>query len=354
MSGASQNNPNVVAFRVRALGDVLASLAALRALHLFDSDRDITYVVDEVFHPLLAGQDYITRLLPTPPGVNGLKSLRDYVRYIRSLRRLKAEVTLDFHCSARTALTSLLSGAGKRVGFDVKVRKIAYNVVEPRARTAPHHSARMALFLARHAGVAADCAADLPAITPAPADIKRVRGKLARVGLPESADTGPPVGINPGKAYPSKAWPQSRFVELAQALAGRGRNVVVLWGPGERETAQKICEAAGAGVWVAPDVPLSGLPALLGLMSMVVTIDSGLKHVAVCAGVPTVTLFGATSPGEWHIAGPEHRYLWRGYSCSPCRRLDCPFGAPCMSDITTGEVLEQIAIVEEQGGRRCT
>jgi ADP-heptose:LPS heptosyltransferase len=352
MSAASQNNTNVVAYRVRALGDVLATLAALRALRLFDPDREITYVVDEVFHPLLAGQDYITRLLPSPPGANGLKGLREYIRYVRSLRRLEPAIALDFHCSARTALLSLLSGAGKRAGFDVKVRKIAYNVIEPRARATAHNSARMALYLARHAGVGDNCRAELPEITPDQGDVERVRERLSRAGLPCTADDLPPVAINPGKAYPSKAWPESRFVELARALVGRGRNVVVLWGPGERETAEKISEAAGAGVWIAPDVSLSGLPALLDLMSFVVTIDSGLKHVAVCCGVPTVTLFGATSPDEWHIAGPEHRYLWRGYSCSPCRRLDCPFGAPCMKDITTDDVLEQIAVVEQQEGRR--
>jgi heptosyltransferase-2 len=150
------------------------------------------------------------------------------------------------------------------------------------------------------------------------------------------------VGINPGRAYPAKAWPESRVAGLARALAGRGRPVVVLWGPGERETAERIA-AAGDGVYLAPEVTLGELPALLVSMAYVVTIDSGLKHVAVCAGVPTVTLFGATSPAEWHIAGPAHGYLWRGYSCSPCRRRECPFGTPCLGDITVDDVLEKIA-----------
>ena len=86
------------------------------------------------------------------------------------------------------------------------------------------------------------------------------------------------------------------------------------------------------------------MPALVSTCRALVTIDSGLKHLAVCVRVPTVTVFGATDPREWHMGGPADAFLWRGLSCSPCRRLECPFGSPCM-DVTVDDVWEALQSV---------
>ncbi|HET6350471.1 MAG TPA: glycosyltransferase family 9 protein, partial [Candidatus Krumholzibacteria bacterium] len=119
-----------------------------------------------------------------------------------------------------------------------------------------------------------------------------------------------------------------RFVTLARRLRAQGRAVVVFWGPGEHNDAMRI--AADAGVVCAPALSLVEMHAALTWCATLVTIDSGLKHLAVCARVPTVTLFGPTDPREWHMGASEDVVLWKGLSCSPCRRLDCPIGTPCM------------------------
>lgn len=149
------------------------------------------------------------------------------------------------------------------------------------------------------------------------------------------------VGLNPGKAYAAKAWPEAFFVEIAGGLVKLGRKVAIMWGPGEEEAGRRILTRAGEGVHMIPPTELVDMPGVMAHLSLLVTIDSGLKHLAVCTGVPTLTLFGPTSPAEWHMGTNRDRYLWRGYSCSPCRRLDCPFGAPCMADIGPDEVLAE-------------
>jgi heptosyltransferase-1 len=352
---------NVVALRLRALGDVLATLDALRALKEADPEREVTYVVDSRFHPLLENEPYIDRLLPSPPKVRNPRDLAAFVRYVRDLRRLRPGTVLDFHSNARSAFLTSLSGAKRRVGYDVKIRKVAYNVVEPRADVvtgagASHagadvprdrieffNSAESALRMARHAGAARREAASLPELRVDEEAIRRGAELLIEAGLPgEAVAAAAAVGVNPGRSYPSKAWPETSFVELSRALADRGRPVVVLWGPGEEEAAARIASGAGRGVWMGPAVALEELPGLLRNLSYVVTIDSGLKHLAVCSRVPTVTIFGSTSPREWHIGTERDGYLWKGYSCSPCRRLGCPMGAPCMGDIRPDDVLSEI------------
>ena len=96
-------------------------------------------------------------------------------------------------------------------------------------------------------------------------------------------------------------------------------------------------------------MPLKAMPGFVSHMAQIVTIDSGLKHLAVAVGVPTVTLFGPTHPEEWHMGGERDRYLYENLSCSPCRLLVCPFGDhPCMTRIAPDTVLDAVAAIDQQ------
>jgi heptosyltransferase-2 len=170
----------------------------------------------------------------------------------------------------------------------------------------------------------------LPELPFGPAETERWRGFF------DSLDR-PAVGLNPTRAYPAKRWPEERFAELARRLLREGFVPVLLWGPGEEGVVARI-HGAVPGAKVAPPTNLVELAAFLGHLAAVVTVDSGLKHLAVCRRVPTVTLFGPTDPREWHIGGERDRVLWRGVSCSPCRLRQCPFGDPPCMDLSVDAV----------------
>jgi ADP-heptose:LPS heptosyltransferase len=192
--------------------------------------------------------------------------------------------------------------------------------------------------LARHAGVG-QAETALPRFHVSGESRARARAALVASGI-HDRDLGALVGLNPGRPLPVKSWSPERFVELARRFVAHGHRVMVLWGPGEERAARDIARSAGSGTVMSPATPLVDMPALLEACAALVTIDSGLKHLAVCVRVPTVTMFGATDPREWHMGGSSDAVLWRGLSCSPCRRLQCPFGAPCM-DHTVDSVWEE-------------
>jgi heptosyltransferase-2 len=270
-----------------------------------------------------------------------------WLRYLRSIRALKARAAVDFHGSARSVLLTRVSGAPLRVGFDVRVRSRAYTVREARGEfrdgvRVPHTALAWGMRLARHVG-AAEPKDVLPAIPVSDAERDAGRAALVAAGVPADAlASGRVVGLNPGRPVPVKAWPLERFADVARRVAGAGGRSVVFWGPGEGDGARVIVERANGGAVLAPRFGLRDLPGALSNLTALVTTDSGLKHLAVCTRVPTVTVFGATDPREWHMGGEQDAYLWRGLSCSPCRRLACPFGAPCM-DVASEGVVAQLA-----------
>lgn len=337
----------LLAIRLRQLGDILSTLGALKALKRGNPGRRILFMIDEHYHPLVMNEPYIDELIAPPPRVGGVRDAVDFIRAVEALRRRSISCVLDFHSNPHSALVTYLSGAPKRIGFDVRIRKIAYTEIEPRARWRRGRKLRMtshqsALGLAKRTGDADEEPESLCELTLDPRAERDARAQYDTLGIAPGA-----IGINPGNPYQAKAWPDDRFVRLAAELAAGGTPVIVLWGPGEREKAERICERAGAGVILSPELPLDRLPAFLKNLSLVMTIDSGLKHLAVAVRVPTVTVFGPTSRTEWHMGGERDRAVSLDYSCSPCRLLSCPFGAPCMTGISVERVRAEIDILRQ-------
>jgi ADP-heptose:LPS heptosyltransferase len=199
--------------------------------------------------------------------------------------------------------------------------------------------------LARHVGCE-EVRALPPALVAPDGARARTRAALHAAGISDTAlASGSVIALNPGRPVPSKQWRGERFVELARRLRREGREVVIFWGPSEQTEAVRIAREAGAVC--APELSLAEMLAALSWCGALVTIDSGLKHLAVCARTPTVTLFGSTDPREWHMGSSQDAVLWKGFSCSPCRRLACPFGTPCM-DIDINDVMSALARVTKE------
>ena len=88
---------------------------------------------------------------------------------------------------------------------------------------------------------------------------------------------------------PSKRWPAARWAALADEIRGAGAHVRVVTrteaGPEMRATGIEEIQAATPGEAVD----------LLGACRAVVGVDTGLTHIAVQQGTPTVTLFRHSS-----------------------------------------------------------
>ena len=332
----------------------MSTLGSLRALKAVAPDHRIVFVADRVYHPLLRRVGFIDGLLTEPPKLTGFAGIRAFERYIENIRRMRPWCVLDFHSNTRSAILSALSGAPKRVGFDVRIRKLLYTDVEARAvfadgKVIPRTSHESALALVRRGGFEG-AAGTVENTIPTTFEEKRLgRELLVRSGIPADAlDRGDVIALNPGDPYPAKAWPEASFAELARMLRGKGRTVVVMWGPGELDAAKRLVESAKGDARLGPATRLDELPGVLKNIRLVVTIDSGLKHLAVAVGVPTVTLFGPTSPHEWHMGGAYDRYLHTEVACSPCRLKQCPYDPPCMARIAPEAVRDLVFDVERE------
>ena len=116
--------------------------------------------------------------------------------------------------------------------------------------------------------------------------------------------------LNPGGNNPAKRWPADRFAALADYLdRAHGLTVLLNGSPAESELCGAIAGSAATDPVVLPDHghTLGALKALAHEASLMVTNDTGPRHIAAAVGTPLVSLFGPTDPRWTTIPVPPER-----------------------------------------------
>lgn len=156
------------------------------------------------------------------------------------------------------------------------------------------------------------------------------------------------VVLFPGASIAERRWGTERFRAVTQWCIEQGMRVVVVGGGGDREDGERIITGLNA-LNLAGRTSLAETAAILERAAVVVSGDSGILHIAVGLGRPTVSLFGSGIAAKWAPRGPRHIVLNKHLPCSPCTRFGttppCPHDNRCMREITVNEVTKAIDTV---------
>jgi len=153
------------------------------------------------------------------------------------------------------------------------------------------------------------------------------------------------VALFPGASIPERRWGATRFREVAKFLQARGIPVVVVGGRGERDDGESIIDGK-YDLNLAGKTSLAETAAIIEISALLVSGDSGVLHIGVGLGKPTVSLFGPGIARKWAPRGDHHIVINKHFLCSPCTRFGytplCPINARCMADITVDEVSDAV------------
>jgi len=94
---------------------------------------------------------------------------------------------------------------------------------------------------------------------------------------------------------------------------------------------------------------LDQITAVLGLVDLVVTNDTGPAHIAAALGCPTIVIFGPTNPLTTRPFSPKAEIIRHPPDCAPCMLRDCPIDHRCMTAITVDEVFEHSHALLKRG-----
>lgn len=319
-----------------AIGDLLLLSSLTQALALRFPAAEITLITTSAN----AGA------VPLIPGVSGHAAfpVRNIPKMLLFLRNCRFDLLFDATQWARLgALLSAFSGAGCAVGFSTpgQYRAAAYDIAVP--HRSDRHEAENFLGLGQ---------ALYPDMRGAP-----------RLTLPEAlpaGESGLAAETGPGFVYlhmwPSgactwlKEWPQAHWAGLARELLKKGlalrltgskadaaRNdaFVRTFFPGE----QGIASLAGKTSLVA-------LAWLLARAGAVVSVNTGIMHLAALCGAPTVGLHGATNPLRWGPVGEASLSLLPRFGAAAYLNLGFEYPgnvSPSLPNLPVEDVLSGLA-----------
>jgi heptosyltransferase-2 len=327
--------------QVNWLGDIVMSLPALRAVRRAYANAHLALLIKSELASFFEGSAWIDEVIPYRLR-SGIAGLADRARIIADLRRRRFDTAILFPDSLDAAVWVAAAGIPVRTGYvrDARGWLLTHGVARTAAALRGHQVAYRLQMLESALGIEGDKGDVAPDV--AVAARQAMQGWLAK----SRKKTGKLIALAPVAAYgPAKEWPAAFWAALVNLLDERhGCECVLVGSPAERARCDAIHAACrGSSMVAAGETSIGELIALLSLCDGFAGNDSGAMHVAGALGIPTVGIFGSTSPERTGPLGPRTKVIYRGLECSPCLQRTCRFGHyNCLTEISVEEVCSRL------------
>jgi heptosyltransferase-2 len=345
------------------LGDAVMTTPALLRLREKFPDSHIALLTPKKLEELWQHHPAINEIISFSPG-------RSVFAVGKKLREGKFDTALVLPNSPRSAIEVFWAGIPTRIGYArpwrnffltrtvserpgiVKMRKRSPDEIKqlisqqpqtpkPKAQNTATNQANEYLHL-----VAALRASSEP--TPAKLFVAAEEIEAVRKKFGLDSISNPIFGLNSGAEYgPAKRWPVERFIAAAKEIQKRTNCTWILFGgKNDTEFTDPIQNAIGSSaINLACKTSLRELMALLKCCRVFLTNDTGPMHVAAALGVPTVAIFGSTSPeltSPFSSSESRVQIVAADVPCSPCFLRECPIDFRCMNNIGVEQVTHAV------------
>lgn len=341
------------------LGDCVMAMPTLRALRDLYPEAHITALSGANVKPIIEPNPWVNRTLTARVRRHGKTMPKNGtpIRLAAKLAAGKFDTAVILPNSFRSALVAKLAKIPRRIGYDRDGRgMLLTDRLIPRRTVqgfVPVPTRDYYLGMARYLGHA-DPYPDMQLFT-RPQDDQLADELLKRGGF-EPGGEQRLVLLNPGANYgDAKMWFPDRFAGVADRCTQELNAFVAVSGaPKERAILDKVIAAAKTPVMdlSASGMTLSVLKSIVRRASVMVTNDTGPRHIAAALGTPVVTIFGPTDPAWTEIGFDGERQVMEKVFCGPCQKKKCPLDHRCMTridaDRVSREVIDLVQTVESR------
>ncbi|MFC1561630.1 glycosyltransferase family 9 protein [candidate division KSB1 bacterium] len=329
----------ILLIQFRPVGDVLLCTPLITILRRRFPQAHIAFMVEP-----LPGQ-----MLEHNPGLDEIlyyRHRKDDImgsfRFFREAGKQKWDLTIDMFGTPGTAWATLFSRAKIKIGYSLRGRKYAYNYRVNNA-IEERYSALKKLALLKVIGIEEETHRLTLNLTDEERDFAAAFFRDNNIG-----EDGFTVCFAPGAKRQAKGWIAERWAQLGDLLDEKfNAQVILLWGPGEAGVVSDIVEGMTAEPYVIPGTTLREMAAIIERAKLCVSNCSGTKHIATAVGIPTITVYGPTSPVTWTYPDPErHRFVRSSVSCIECNVKYCSHRS-CMYEVYAEDIVREMHEIPE-------
>ncbi len=309
---ATGKPPRLAVFLPSWLGDTVMATPTLRLLREHLPTSTIVGLTRPGMDELLAGLEWLDDVI-----VADRTALLGPAKTASRLTTFKFDAALLMPNSFSSAMTARLAGIPTRIGYDrdgrgmlLTHKLLAPIRPPPQNGWAPVSAVDYYFALGQKMLATLGVALQPGSASPGPLELactpsQAAAGEevLTRAGV---APQTPFCILNPGGNNPAKRWPVERFVALAHhlvtihrmrvlingspaeaPLAGLIRHVIALNHPGDELMVACLPELG---------IKIGSLKRVVQRSRLLVTNDTGPRHIAAAFGVPCITMYGPTDP----------------------------------------------------------
>lgn len=338
---------NLLCIRLDAIGDVLMTTPAIRALK--QSDRQITLMASSAGSEVASLVPEIDRMISydppwmkaTAPSINSQPEL-EMVEHLRSSNFDAAVIFTVFSQNPLpSAFLCYLANIPLRLAHchENPYQLLTNWVLDPEPSSGIRHEVRRQLDLVASIG----CRPNDQRLSLQIPD-RHFQKVFSLLNTLELNVNKPWVVIHPGATALSRRYPAEGFAEVARRLVLDAQYQVVLTGTeSERELVESIRSMMGVlSHSLVGCLELADLAALLAIAPLLIANNTGPIHIAAAVGTSVVDLYALTNPQHtpWGVA---NRVLFHDVPCKFCYKSICPEGHHhCLQLVTPNAIIEAV------------
>ena len=319
----------ILVIKISSLGDLILSLPALKEMRNKFPRGSICLLTLKKYHSFFHDCPYIDEIIALEEKYRRPKSILDIARI---LRRRSFDYIVDLQNNRFSHLISFLSfprysfGYARRGGF-LLTKRVKYN-----RQDSPLLSQERILQLL---------------------GIKFTEKKLVfwpqqpecPITLPQLKLIG--INVSASNRWQSKNWPREHISKLIDLIHKNFSDfkVVLLGDEGTKQAAKRIEKSVSPPpLNLCGKTTLRALPQVVKNLKVFITPDTATLHLSLALGIPTIALFGPTSPERHTVKSKELYVFCEKMPCSFCYRSKCGLEETnaCLAKISPQRVFNKI------------
>ena len=278
-------NPRcILIFSSTGIGDALVDSAAIESLHRAYPAAKIIVCTHHRRKSVVSHHPHVDEIIPLS------KSPLSQLRLLKRFWRQRPDLVIGLHLNAEAVPLGYLLNRRAFVGSQEECREMAFLLSHPVVTQDERHMVKIGLKVAARAG---GVAVEGMIYQVKPEEVIALRQRFPEL----TAKPYLVMQTGGGKTLNWRDWPIERYVEAIQWLeAHYPHRLILTGGHDNREAGQAIAAACPNVLNLVEQTTLEETAALLDGATLLVSTDTGVMHLGLAIGCPTLSLLHYRNP----------------------------------------------------------
>ncbi len=346
---------NVLVIKTHAIGDVIMTTPALRALKKAIPDAEISVLIGKWSSPILKNNPYVSRCIEFDDIILHKKKIFEIVKLLLKIRSMKFDTAVIFHPSVLMHLFAVLAGIKNRAGLSRNGKNFLLTAsVEENGSYDFYYPINFLKLVRLVSGSifqgekAEDLKMNVYSNENDRVSAENILRKQGILNLEKIILIAPGGAANPKENISARIWPVEHYIDLIHLISKElnDYSIVISGGKNDIDLVKSIHEKAHQVVDLSGKTNIYEIIHIINLSQVVICNDSAVLHISLAQNRPTIGIFGPTSMKSRVPLPYQQNCVQSTEKCSPCyyfgQFIDCNEKVSCMRTIFPDQVFQKV------------